>query len=773
MPKFPKLGVDQEKRIIQGLGGTLPRNSFRANEAASSMFRTATSDPKSAAGFEATVASNAALTGEFRRKRGAAERNRRLAGNNGSPGGFTRTSATAGDMIAALPKFYDPKEYWQISGIPWDVQEEVQRKRLYEWLRLWYMTHYLIPTLIDIFTRFPLVGLELSSQDAKLTQWYEDLFLDRLDYQEFLVRLGREYWTVGQAFPLATFNDTLGLWEREELLNPDDVVIKTYPLIGSSIFEIRPPKYLVDLATTGRPSQEYEKLKRDWPDLIDYLKKNKNIPVSNQLLRQVAFRINDWDLHGTPILLRALRTLMHEEKLSASQDAIAERLYSPLILAKLGLQDIGDGTPWMPGPAETEALRDDLDMALSSDYRLLVHHFGLDIVNVFGRENMPKLGDDFDRIERRLFQLFGMNPSLLSSPSGNAQPYASSALQAEFLNQILRTYQGYLKKHYMERAKIVAEANEHYDYEKKGTSRIPIMEEKIEYDDDGTPRIVQKHKLLVPEMNMKVLDLRDEATQRQFLSQLKQIGAPISDETFMIGMPSMFKDELEKSQEEAVLKTIAQQEAKIEIYKICKARNLPIPPDILAEVQSSQIEPMSDEEKNMLDSQTNPEVPQPMGEGGASPAPLGPGGGGAPGGMQGAPGGTTAPPAPEGGAPAAQPMGAGPRGAVPEISHERTPLRPPALMSRVTSKNEDGKEIILDKIVESKNKMGISFIDKRLASEQDHLYDDERDKEEQENVDNNDKEHDSAPNLKNMSVPELPHNSLKTVDPIEHSFGNS
>jgi hypothetical protein len=55
------------------------------------------------------------------------------------------------------------------------------------------------------------------------------------------------------------------------------------------------------------------------------------------LLKQVAFKITDWDDHGTPILLRGLRTLLHEEKLLASQDAIAERLYSPLILAKLGV----------------------------------------------------------------------------------------------------------------------------------------------------------------------------------------------------------------------------------------------------------------------------------------------------------------------------------------------------------------------------------------------------------------------------------------------------
>jgi hypothetical protein len=118
---------------------------------------------------------------------------------------------------------------------------------------------------------------------------------------------------------------------------------------------------------------------------------------------------------------------IHEEKLMASQDAIAERLYSPLILAKLGIMDLGDGQgPWVPGPEELEAVRDDFDMALASDFRLIVHHFGLDVTSVFGREQMPRLGDDFDRIERRLMQVFGVNPSLLSA-GASTQPYASSA----------------------------------------------------------------------------------------------------------------------------------------------------------------------------------------------------------------------------------------------------------------------------------------------------------------------------------------------------------
>jgi hypothetical protein len=249
--------------------------------------------------------------------------------------------------------------------------------------------------------------------------------------------------------------------------------------------------------------------------------------------------------------------------------------------------DLGDGQgPWVPGPEELEAVRDDIDLALSSDFRLIVHHFGLEMENVFGREQMPRLGDDFDRIERRIMQIFGVNPSLLSAGS-QSQPYASSALQAEFLNQILRTFQGYLKEHYRERALVVAEAQEHYAYEKKGETRIKIMEEVVIYDEEsGEKRIEERHKLMVPDLDFATLDLRDEATERQFLQSMRAMGVPIPDSKLMVGVDYDLDELVDEYNEELVKKTINQQEAKMKTYKALQAARLPIPVDLKAEVES-------------------------------------------------------------------------------------------------------------------------------------------------------------------------------------------
>jgi hypothetical protein len=657
--KIRTSNLDQELSRLKSQNLILPKNPLRAAMAAQEMYGMASSRSLQSDLTRISSGDNEATLKTIRE-------NTRLA-RAMRPSRMQKTGGAGGDAYAAIPRFYDPMEYWDLSGLPWNMADEGHRHKLHKWMRLYYMTHYLVPILVDIFTRFPLAGMYLNSKDDQLTAFYEEVFLDQLNYPEFLVSLGREYWTIGEAFPLASFNEHLGTWEREELINPEDVIIENYPLLGSKQMKIVPPEYLKRLARTKNPNDEYKMLVQHYGDLIPFLERSEAFPVSDVLMKQIAFKANPWDDHGTPILLRGLRTLIHEEKLLASQDAIAERLYSPLILAKLGATDLGDGQgPWIPGPEDLEAFRDDMDMALSSDFRLLVHHFGLEVQSVFGREQMPDLWNDFDRIERRLMQVFGINPSLLGG-GANSQPYASSALQAEFMNQMLRTYQDYLKQHYRERAMVIAEAHEHYDYEKKGQTRIPIYEEVVINDPEAKEgfRIEKRPKLLIPDMEMAVLDMRDEATERQFLQTLKSMGVPIADKHMMVGVPFDFKETLDRLEKEMVMKTVAQQEAKMESYKILIAKGLPIPPDLQAEVSA-----MQGEAAGMA---AAPGGAPPMGGGPAMPPP--PGGGPIP--MPGMPedllgpggmGGAT----PMGGPPPASPMGAE-MGPVPEVSNERRP----------------------------------------------------------------------------------------------------
>jgi hypothetical protein len=687
-------GYDAYGQLQQIANADLARASTRLG-------RTISSDNYDSPEVQRILQENAALTRAMGDKRATSRRLDRTSSTGSSIGA---------DVYNAIPRFYDPLEYWDLSGLPWNVADEGHRHKLHKWLRLYYATHYLVPILVDIFTRFPLVGMELECKDPKIKDFYEDLFFNQLDYGEFLVSLGREFWVVGEAFPLGSFDEDLGVWEREELINPEDIVIENFPMLGSQQLKIVPPDYLKRLAQLKQPAKEFRLLEMNFPDIIPYLLKGEHIPISSVLLRQIGNKLNDWDDHGTPILLRGLRTLLHEEKLLASQDAIAERLYSPLILAKLGIQDMGDGMPpFIPGPEELDTVRDQFDVALSSDFRLLVHHFGLEVTSVFGREQMPRLGDDFDRIEKRLMQVFGVNPSLLSAGSGG-QPYASSALQAEFLNQILKTFQNTLINHFKERASVVAEAQEHFDYETKGGKRIPVYETIVKYDMDGNKKLIEVPKLLIPDMKFQTLDLRDEATERQFLQSLRGLGVPIPDQDLMVGIHWDIKDKIAQYNRELKEKTIAQQQAKMDTYIALTAKRLPVPADLRAEVESvlQAGQPTLPAGGGGMGGGLTPGVSGPgevpPGAGGPSAGPAGqivmpsppPGLGPGPG---------TVPPG--GGPPPIGGIPPGPRGTVPEVSNERRP----GLTYNTRTRVAHSKESALGEFLAEHDNLGIPFQD--------------------------------------------------------------
>jgi hypothetical protein len=264
--------LDAQVRNLAARGTALPRHSARKALAANDMHNMAVSGLSArhsdVLGGAKVSVGDATVT-DIQRQNALI---RAMSSNRGLR---KRASGGSGsDVHAAIPRFYDPIEYWDLSGLPWNMADEGHRHKLHKWMRLYYATHYLVPTLIDIYTRFPLVGMRLEAPDKSLVRAYEDMFFDQLDYPQFFVNLGREVFTVGEAFPLGSFDEELGVWEREELINPEDVVIENFPLLGSKQLKIVPPDYLKKLAQNKSPAKEWKQLQINFPELIPYLRKN-------------------------------------------------------------------------------------------------------------------------------------------------------------------------------------------------------------------------------------------------------------------------------------------------------------------------------------------------------------------------------------------------------------------------------------------------------------------------------------------------------------------
>lgn len=476
----------------------------------------------------------------------------------------------------------DPMFYWKNNNLPFDWTKPEELLKIREFSRIIYATHPVIGSAIDIFAKYPLTGMELQCKDDALTDFYTTLFFDELNYEEFLVDIGREYWMVGEVWPLGSFNETLGVWDDDELINPDDVDVIRSPFLREPRFEMRLPEVLRDIIQNREPHWEFEMLMRGYPELKNFINEEARMPVSNVLLKQIKFKLDYFSPRGLPILLRAFRAIMQEEMLNAAQDAVADRLYTPLILTKLGASanDLGISQPWIPSEGDISDFEEALDAALAGDFRMLTYHFAVDIQTVFGRENMPRMEADFDRLTDRMLQVFGLSKTMLSGAQ-QGTTYASDAINRDLISQLLSHYQKIIQSFFHERALVVAEAQEHYDYEERGGKRYVIMEEVLEVDEEtGEERIVEQPKLLVPELKLKAMTMKDEQDLRQFIEALRASGVPISMKTRLMNAPVDLEDEIQRVRDEQIEQAVEAQETRKATYLALRNAGLPIPDDL-------------------------------------------------------------------------------------------------------------------------------------------------------------------------------------------------
>jgi hypothetical protein len=231
--------------------------------------------------------------------------------------------------------------------------------------------------------------------------------------------------------------------------------------------------------------------------------------------------------------------------------------------------------------------------------------------------------------------------------AGQGETYAADALNRDIVSQLLTHYQDIIKAFYKDRALVVAEAQEHFDYDVRGGRRYVKMEEVLEIDEEsGEQRIVEQPALLVPDMVFKTMTLANEQDERQFREALNQAGVPIPYQRRLQGTGMDFDDIIEKRKSENVALAIAEQETRKEIFKALRAAGLPLPDDLIEDFQpkpitpgTSPMAPGQDEAIPMLGQQPddfpalapslddlqNDEDDQDQGEG--SPIQAGPGGG--------------------------------------------------------------------------------------------------------------------------------------------------
>lgn len=434
-------------------------------------------------------------------------------------------------------------------------------------------THPVINSVVSVYSRFPVQGIRLQHNDSEIERFYTELFLEDLDYQSFFIDLGKVFWIDGNAFAWGNWSDDLGLWVGEDILDPCTLRVARVPFVGEDLIYLVPQHDLKEYVNLN--TVEGKMFAAKFPDMARAIQRGEDILMSNDRVTMVANKDRPSDLWGTPIMLRAWNTLILEDRMNSAMRATAERLYAPLTLFTIG-GSLPDGTQYIPSVQALDAFRANLDAALSSDFRAIVTHSGVQVNEVIKGDRMNNFKQDIDMFDERIMMAWGLTTSIFKPQSG---AYATSALEFQLAAQMMASYQKMLVKLYEKRAAFVAEAQGHYERDELGDI-IYEQKEVWEEDEDGGHFVVKKvPKLSYPKMMFDVINFRDEQAERKFRMELRNAGIPIASDDIAIGVDIDLAASAEKYHEEQIHNKVEEAKQEQAIFEATRAQGLVIPPD--------------------------------------------------------------------------------------------------------------------------------------------------------------------------------------------------
>lgn len=529
-------------------------------------------------------------------------------------------SLGTGSPSFALPKQFDPSRrgmqtaygaYGADDIMQFDTNDEI-RNRILLACRNIQETHPVVAACISVISRYCVQGLKLQHQDADMERFYTELFLEDLDFEDFLVQVGESYWCDGMAYIYGSWSDELGVWTGEDILDPTGVKIVHIPFGVEDVFEMVPGQELKDALRSQ--SDNAILFKKQHPDIYKAVMSGQNITLSNDRVTFIAQKSRPSKTYGTPPMLKAWDTLRLEDRLHNAMEATADRLYAPLLMFTIG-GTLPNGDHYIPSSTALDAFRDNLDLALASNFRAIVTHDGVSSTEVVRMgNNLSAYKQDLDMYDARIFSAFGLSDAIMKPQSGT---YATSALEFQLTSQILASYQKVLKGIYNRQAAMVAEAQQHYQKDNDGEV---LYDRRLMWDpdaDDGAGAEVVKEtpKLDFPEIMFNNIDFKDEQNERDFRMKLKQAGVPIADSDIAVGVDFDLNASRDKFNDEQIEKSVDEARVQSSIFNATYKQGLPVPAETAAYFKDG----ITPEEYESLVKKFAPTIKDDSSQGGSSP----------------------------------------------------------------------------------------------------------------------------------------------------------
>src|SRR5690606_16500824 len=177
------------------------------------------------------------------------------------------------DTGRQIPEVYSPLWLNSNLNLPRD------RATINSWSRSFFALNPIVQNAISLHSTYPISKLNIKSKNRRVEKFFSDM-IEEIDLMNICVQIAQEYWTLGESFVYAELDPSKGKWKRLLIQNPDYINVKRTAMAGEPIMSMRPDENLVRIVNSNKAS-DIQQRKQLSPEIIDYIKKGKDIPLNN------------------------------------------------------------------------------------------------------------------------------------------------------------------------------------------------------------------------------------------------------------------------------------------------------------------------------------------------------------------------------------------------------------------------------------------------------------------------------------------------------------
>jgi hypothetical protein len=114
--------------------------------------------------------------------------------------GYMKKRAMSASSTSVMSNFHSPFR------IRPSVEQPTKRKDRNEWYRYYYKYDPIVHTAINTHATFPLSRFKVEHDDPEFADFLNEM-VDEINLHDFMVRMGSEYYIVGEAIPFGFLDD--------------------------------------------------------------------------------------------------------------------------------------------------------------------------------------------------------------------------------------------------------------------------------------------------------------------------------------------------------------------------------------------------------------------------------------------------------------------------------------------------------------------------------------------------------------------------------------